>query len=183
MRMDDLLHSTARNEGLLETGSLSFKWVDFRIDRTDLRDFTRRVMTIVDPVDKKRGSIIDCLQRDDSRPMLEGSKSWEREALVKTGISPTDGDGNSNGMCLAWEMSLNGKAAVRCDHGLGFRIHRPIVFDIYENEEEVKKWGGKGVLQKVADARQFPFRPVRAVRAWHPRTRSSKRACVYVPVD
>lgn len=68
-------------------------------------------------------------------------------------------DSNLRGQCYGKAKSFIGKSAVRCDVGLGFTIHRPIILI------------GHGAFQKQG------IRVAPDVRTWHARLGSSAGHC------
>lgn len=65
--------------------------------------------------------------------------------------------------CYAFTNDITGKSAVRCDVGLGFTIHRPVIR---------KKNSDATVLDQIQGERSS-----RSLRTWHPRFGSSRGKC------
>lgn len=76
-------------------------------------------------------------------------------------------DSKKQSSCYDFTKDPTGKAAVRCDTGLGFSIHRPIILAP----------DGKGLDQVQGNVRS------RLLRTWHARLGSSTGKCDYVETD
>lgn len=96
-----------------------------------------------------------------SRMVSEDLLDGKEPSLVPRSIAPKKYD------CHKFPPYSTGKSAVRCDIGLGFTIHKPVIQD-----ESAPK---TSLGQKQGKIRN------KALRTWHPRLQSSSGKCTYDP--
>ncbi|KAI0560179.1 hypothetical protein FGB62_122g047 [Gracilaria domingensis] len=71
--------------------------------------------------------------------------------------------------CYGPGKDSTGKAAVRCDVGLGFTIHKPVIREKSPDPTILRQIQGK--------------RGSRRLRTWHPRMQRSRGKCAFVPTE
>lgn len=81
-------------------------------------------------------------------------------------LKPKAGDATDTARC--WKGWTTGKAAVRCDIGVGFTIHSPLIM--------------KSSLGRVVPVVKPAPRLSSSFRTWHPRLQSTSGMCAYVHV-
>ena len=99
--------------------------------------------------------------------LSDGNMSRSLTKQVMQGRAPLlmHKDGESGHDCYAFTRDPTGKSAARCDVGLGFTIHRPVI---------IKTGGNHEILgQTQGQVRR------RGLRAWHPRLGGSRGQCAF----
>ncbi|CAN8063630.1 unnamed protein product [Agarophyton chilense] len=93
----------------------------------------------------------------------DNSSNKLTEEIMKGSIPVLNGDRD----CYALGRDPTGKSAVRCDVGLGFTIHRPVIR---------QKSSDPTILNQIQGERRS-----NKLRTWHPRIGRSSSKCIFVP--
>lgn len=94
------------------------------------------------------------------------SRSLTRDMMDGEALDLRPRKNEKNSDCLSFSNDPTGKSAVRCDVGIGFTIHRPVIR---------KSGEALGILGQI----QGEIR-MRQLRTWHPRLDGSRGTCMYV---